>query len=363
MQDKYLVLQTLLKMRRAFKAGEKRLDYLPLRLWVELTNNCNLKCSFCPNGMPRELEKGAMTFETFKEVVDQARHFAYDINLSHRGESLLHRRLPAMISYAKRNGIGTRLNTNATLLDEKKSQEIIEAGLDFISFSFEGLDPEAYESARVNATYYTTLSNILAFLAIKKKLRSPIPYVMVEVLDLPSADADPGKLRAFKTKFRGLPLNKLTMKPLHNWGGWLDDPDLIAQRANDTEREVKYSPCTNIWYSMVVLWDGSVALCCQDWYNENCIGNIRDSSLEAMWNGQVIVAVRELLAKKEFRQIEVCSKCDLLWRPLVRGVPNVNLVNYLSENLFGYGRLRSLISPVEKFIEGRGGMSSRKIVA
>ncbi len=357
-----LILQTLRKMKRAYRAGAKKLDYLPLRLWVELTNNCNLRCSFCPNSMPRKTEKGFMTLDTFKEVVTQARSFIYDMNLSRRGESLIHEDLPLMIAHAKRNGIATRLNTNATLLNEDKSREIIEAGLDFISFSFDGFDPEAYESLRSGSSYENTLDNIVNFLRTKQMLDSNLPYVMLEVLDIPSVDRDAAKIRAFRSKFKNLPLNKLTTKPLHNWAGHLEDPEFAVNPSSATTPGLEYSPCTNIWYSMVILWDGSVAICCQDWYNENCLGNIKDSSLEAMWNGETIVSVRELLAQKEFRQIEICSNCDMLWRPSLRGVPNVNLVSFLTENLMGYSGLRRLFSPIEKFLERRKAVSPRKII-
>lgn len=346
-------------MRRAYKNGAKKLDYLPLRLWVETTNNCNLRCTFCPNSNPRETVKGFMSIDTFKEVVNQSKHFVYDMNLSHRGESLLNENLPEMIAYAKSNGISTRLNTNATLLTEEKSIEIIEAGLDYISFSFDGIDAKTYESVRQNASYKNTLENIIRFLEIKKKRKSHKPYVMLEILNLPEMPLDADSLNVFKKLFKNLPLNKFTIKPLHNWGG-----NLIKQ-SSDNEKSlsaIKYSPCTNIWYSMVVLWDGAVSICCQDWYNENSLGNIKDSSLEAMWNGEVIVSVRELLASKQFSQIEICCKCDLLWRPSYKGVPNINLISFLSENLIGYDRLRSFFSPLEKFLEKRKGLSSRKII-
>ena len=362
MQDIFQIIQTLRKMRQAYKAGAKKLDYLPLRLWVELTNNCNLRCSFCPNSQPRNTVKGFMSLDTFKEVVNQAKAFAYDMNLSHRGESLLNALLPEMILYAKKNGISTRLNTNATILDVDKSKALLEAGLDFISFSFDGISPEIYEKSRRNASYQITLENILNFLITKKKLKSNLPYVMLEVLEIPGVSFDRVNLSRFRSLFRNLPLNKFTIKPLHNWGGYLANP-LSDESANKTfSAGIKYSPCTNIWYSMVILWDGSVSICCQDWYNDNCLGNIRDSSLEAMWNGEVMVAVRDLLSKKQFNQIDICSKCDLLWRPSYKGIPNINLVNFITENLIGYNRLRSLISPFEKFFESRKGLSSRTII-
>jgi hypothetical protein len=66
---------------------------------------------------------------------------------------------------------------------------------------------------------------------------------------------------------------------------------------------------------MVILWDGSVTLCPQDWYNDNPLGSVHDSTLEGMWNGWTLTFVRRLLANREYNQIEVCSQCHLLWQP------------------------------------------------
>ena len=55
-----------------------------------------------------------------------------------------------IIKYAKSKGIlETIINTNATMLDDNKSKELISAGLDFIIYSFDGGDKKTYEKMRI----------------------------------------------------------------------------------------------------------------------------------------------------------------------------------------------------------------------
>ena len=359
MKNRFKILSTMRKIRRAHKERRIILDYMPLRLWVELTNICNLKCEMCPNSTPGKSPRGYMSLETFQKIIDQTHHHVYDINLCHRGESLLNKDIAKMVAYARKMKVATRLNTNATVLDEKMSRELIQAGLDFISFSFDGLDAEVYEKIRIGARYDRVLENITTFLKLKKELHSPTPYTMIEILALPGIDLGPEKLEQFRKHFVSLPVDKITVKPVHNWGGNIE----IGDQSSDPEETPKmnYCPCTNIWYAMVILWDGSVALCVQDWHDDNQLGNINDCSIVAMWNSDTIVNVRELLANEEYQQCEICSHCDLLWRPAVKGIPKLNLVGFLSDMLIGYGSARRLITPIERKLENTS-LSGRKAV-
>ena len=86
-----------------------------------------------------------MDMDLYRKIVDEAKEFIFDINLNHRGESLLHPEIVEAIKYAKQNKMFTRLHTNASLLTEDLAENIIAAGLDRISFSFDGYTKETYE--------------------------------------------------------------------------------------------------------------------------------------------------------------------------------------------------------------------------
>ena len=150
-------LYRLAKIFMAYRQKKVNGVPLPIRLWIEPTPYCNLKCPMCPQSDPKinEVTKGKthMDFELYKKIIDEAAGHVYDINLAHRGESTFHKGLPEMIQYASEKGIKTRLHTNATILNEKMSKAILESGLDLLSFSFDGFKKEPYEKIRIGSNF------------------------------------------------------------------------------------------------------------------------------------------------------------------------------------------------------------------
>ena len=68
----------------------------------------------CPNKDLKKKDKGYMDMDLYRKIVDEAREFIFDINLAHRGESLLHPEIVEAIKYAKQSKIFTRLHTNGS---------------------------------------------------------------------------------------------------------------------------------------------------------------------------------------------------------------------------------------------------------
>lgn len=292
-----------------------RTKYLPYRLWIEPTSVCNLKCIMCPNKDLEPNQVGMMDFGLFKKVIDEAKHFVHDVNIHHRGESLLHRRLFDMIKYAKDNAIVLKLHTNATALNEKNAKNLLECGLDFISFSFDGLDKETYERYRVGAQYEKTIKNIIGFLNLKKRLKKKKPFTVTELIDYRGNDNayDLSKLSKFKRQFNGLPLNRLVIREPHNFAGNIN---LNTMNAKST-----YSPCTFLWHSLVIFWNGDISPCTQDFHGEIILGNVRDSTIEEIFNGDKLVSLREKALKGDVEHLSPCSACDMIKRRRLLGVP------------------------------------------
>lgn len=290
----------------AYRTGKTRLGYLPLRLWVEPTNACNLRCGMCLNREFGGDEVGYMEFGVFEKIISEARGFAHDVNLFHRGEPLLHPRIFDMIEYAKKNGLKTRLYTNGTLLTEDRSKKLLDSGIDFVAFSFDGCDKKEYERMRVGADYDKTLENIRNFLKAKERLGKKT-FTMIE-----SIEAEPNnKPEKLIEEFKGLPLDKLVSRRPHNWGGNLGDAGV--------DKKAGYVLCTFPWYSLTILWDGSVVLCPQDWFGKTNAGNIKDSTIKDLWNDKKIVGYRKAFLEKSIPRS--CTDCDRLFRENLFGVP------------------------------------------
>jgi len=173
----------LWKLARIFRDYKRRrplVRTLPIRLWIETASVCNLRCLMCPNKSMAPAERGCMSFDLFRKIVDEARSFAADVYLHHRGEPLLNPALFDMVAYARAAGLRTRLHTNGTLLNRDRAERLLAAGPDLVSFSVDGFEKTIYERVRVGAVFERTLENILGLLALRRERGLRRPYVVIE---------------------------------------------------------------------------------------------------------------------------------------------------------------------------------------
>jgi len=263
-----------------------------------------------------------MDINLFKSIMDEARPFVHSIFLCLGGEPLLHPELATMVRYAKSVGISSRLFTNATLLTRERAMALLKAGLDYITFSFDGYDKETYEKTRVGANFEETLSNMIAFLELEQELGLNKPYATLQALEFDESFSrmDAAKRKVFQKRFEGLPLNKFDIVKPHNWGGKLSG---IGDASYGLKGE--YSPCLFIWYSLTVLWDGTIVPCCRDLFGDHPLGHVNTTGLIGAWNGDGMVTLRKKIAAGDYADVGLCAGCDVLWRRRFFGVPSRRL--------------------------------------
>lgn len=85
------------------------------RIYIEITNICNLKCEFC---LPHHRNLKWMSFEEFKIILAKVKPYSNYIYLHVKGEPLLHPDIEKFIVYAFEQGFLINLTTNGTLLDK-----------------------------------------------------------------------------------------------------------------------------------------------------------------------------------------------------------------------------------------------------
>lgn len=315
----------LINLFSSYKKKKTQLSYFPVRLWIEPTNHCNLQCVMCPNKDLKKEEKGYMDFTLFKKIIDEASTFVIDANLLHRGESLLHPNIIQMTKYAREKKLITKLHTNGTLLDEEMSNNIIESGLEYLTFSFDGYDKDTYESIRIKGNFEETTSNIIRFLRIKKELNNKRPFTTLELINFPNSNKkkDLLKRKDFLNRFNGLPLDKVKIKKMHNWAG----------RIPKNQSLKAFSPCTFPWYALAIFWDGSVLPCPQDFFGSYVLGNVQNSSLAEIWNNEKILDLRDKMGRRDISDLRTCEDCDRLWRKRFLGVPKEYLWKFLFKKM------------------------------
>ncbi len=323
-----------LVMARTYLAYRRGIapSYAPFRLWVEPSSVCQLRCVMCPNRDLPPAMRGTMSLETFRAVIDECKGFAYDVNLTHRGEPLLNPHLEEMIAYGVRAGPKMRLHTNAMTLTRERSRDLIGTGLHLVSFSVDGFTGSAYERIRVGGSWDRVMGNILGFLEEKARARSRHPYVIVQVIEVPGFEASNHERRRFIESFRDLPVDELYVKKPSNWAG---------SYPVDQYPGPPLTPCTFPWYSLTVCWDGLVVPCPQDFFCRIPLGRIGEEGLLGAWRGARMRELRAAMAARRFAGLDPCEGCDRLRRPRAAGLPATNLAVFLVENLLGYTRWKT----------------------
>lgn len=323
-----------------YRARRETVRTMPIRLWVESSSICNLKCIMCPNKNMSAAEKTVMPLELFKKIVDEARHFASDMYLHHRGEPLMNPALFDMITYAASAGIRTRFHTNGTLLTREKAEKLLKAGPQLVSFSVDGFEKETYEKIRGGATFETTVENIKRFASLRREMNLGKPYIVVEKIRFKNTVLPGNKAAILKIRndFLAAGVDEIIEKDEYIWAEETS-PESATPRTCST--------CTFPWYAMVICADGTVTPCPQDFWAKMKMRDVNRQTLAEIWNGEAYRDLRHRF-NTDIDSLPLCHKCDRLHRRTVGGVPFQYMITFLVDQHIGYGKLRAMLGTFER---------------
>jgi radical SAM protein with 4Fe4S-binding SPASM domain len=153
---------------------------LPTALQVEVTSACNLRCAMCLVRYRPPVNKlaGAMPLDLLRQLVDDVPALR-QLTLQGLGEPLLAPDLLEMIGYAKSRGVRVGFNSNATLLNRARADELVAAGLDWLHVSLDGADAPTFEGIREGADFERVLANLAGLVAAKRAAGSATPWLRV----------------------------------------------------------------------------------------------------------------------------------------------------------------------------------------
>jgi len=110
------------------------------KIYLEITNVCNLNCSFCP----KTRRPGAfMTEETFSTILKKIEGYTQYLYFHLMGEPLLHPLLPRFLDIAGESGFKVILTTNGTLLEERAEEILDKPALHKVNISLHSMEANA----------------------------------------------------------------------------------------------------------------------------------------------------------------------------------------------------------------------------
>jgi pyrroloquinoline quinone biosynthesis protein E len=114
----------------------------PLALLAELTHRCPLQCPYCSNPVELERAAGELDTATWCRVLDEAVSLGVlQVHFS-GGEPTVRKDLEALVAHAAQRGLYTNLITAGVLIDQRRMEALVAAGLDHVQLSFQDDKPE-----------------------------------------------------------------------------------------------------------------------------------------------------------------------------------------------------------------------------
>jgi MoaA/NifB/PqqE/SkfB family radical SAM enzyme len=344
----------------------------PRNLTFEITYRCNLRCVMCP--LYNELKKGSKsklstaikasnelsTDEIISFLKDAASSGIKTFTIT-GGEPFIRDDLLAIVREAKSLNLTTTIISNGTLIKKDTINDILESGLDYLSFSLDG-PQDVHDSIRnskgafnktVNAIDWITsekkkagslyplisinctisaynMGKLSDILYIAETYRVPITYQYLYYTTKEMEEQTNSLYHIGSAKYEDQDLNELVKKidcttlqeeinkiidyavaknlaikfqpPLKN--------DEIARRFYD-DSYAYVSKCFLPWYALRVNPFGNVYPCSMS----IIMGNIKQNKLATIWNGEKYISFRKALKNHKLfpKCTKCCVLCDKLW--------------------------------------------------
>lgn len=271
------------------------------KIYVEISNRCNLRCSFCP-GTARPL--GAMSEEDFTRLLPKLRPYTDFLYFHLMGEPLCHPLLARFLILAGEAGFRVILTTNGTLLPRTREALLSAPALHKVNISL-----QAFEGSGMAMDFDAYLAGCFAF----GQAAAGKTIVCYRLWNLGGQDSrNPEILRALEAYFprpwvrerRGIRLRDRVYLEL---GEKFDWPDLSAPQ---TGGEIR---CYGLKDQLGILWDGTVVPCCLDHEGDIPLGNIFRQEL-----GEILKSPRAEALRKGFQTGNppepLCRRCGYATR-------------------------------------------------
>lgn len=276
-----------------------RMPYVarPRFIQLETVTACPAKCPFCPQHEIRR-DPPRMPDDTWRRIVDQTRGWGVTYRPFLTNEPLVDRRQVEITRFIKANDSTARVeyNTNGLLLTERLGRALLEAGVDIMRFSIDGFSPQTYGPSRVGLDYEQVKANTTRFLEIwDREGYRDRTFTEVRMIEVPE---NRHEVPAYR-QYWGPRCTEVVVTQLYQWP-W------TGQRRED----VVPKPCLKVLDEMFFYTDGKATLCCWDVHGRAIVGDVREQSVQEIWDGWVARQLRSLLDDGRRDLITLCSRCN-----------------------------------------------------
>lgn len=273
------------------------------KVYIEITNVCNLSCSFCPK---TRREYKYLSVDEFNHTLEEVKAYTDYIYFHLMGEPLLNPNLEKFLDLAYENNLKVNITTNGTLLPKVKDILINSKALRQVNISLHSFE------ANDNMNFYEYINNVLEFCNESSCIKS----LRLWNLDSYNLRGDnrlnediisilknnfnyEGDLKAELDMKKGLKIgNKVYLNSAEKFQWPNMDIDVISEDGF----------CYGIRDHIGILVDGTVVPCCLDGEGNIPLGNIHKNKLEEILNSERANVIYNGFSNRK-RVEELCKRC------------------------------------------------------
>lgn len=287
----------------------------PIMIDFWVSGTCNMRCSYCLHGLSntdslrKGIVQGQLSWDNFLRVADGMSEFDKPImgaSFCGIGEPLTHPLLPQMISHLKQNRLVSivELTTNALLLTEERATELIDAGVDYLSVSIQGVNEEAYKRTCGVPFDPHVIAQRLEWY---KEHRRPGTLLVVRTLDIALHGEEDE--REFHQIFDPVADQTFIANAVKLYKG-MDYSELIPVEKDQFGRGARvYAPaCPLVFSTLHIRPDGDIAICplpvCPA-----ILGNVSTVTLREAWESKARYEVMYSHACERREEYDACDGC------------------------------------------------------
>lgn len=274
------------------------------KIYIEITNMCNLKCEFC---IPCSRELKMMSISEFENVIKKVCSYTKVVTLHVKGEPFLHKNLDSILDIIQRYGLMVNITTNGTLIKEKldilKKAKCIKQ----INFSLHSFN----QNDHMSSLY---LKNI--FDCVSELENITISYRLWNLEDIRNNDVNDYIISELESYYN---LNDLKEKLKLKNAFEINDNIYINQDVEfiwpslGGKEIIDSGKCWALRKQIAILVDGTVVPCCLDNNGDISLGNIFEEDLEEILNKEKTKIIRSNFGNGKI-VCDLCKTCGFLKR-------------------------------------------------
>ena len=276
------------------------------KIYVEITNSCNLKCSFCPEN---KREKLFMRLNEFENIIKQIKDYTNLIALHVKGEPLLHPDLEKILKICEENDILVNITTNATLLEKNVDMLIASKAVRQLNLSLHSINKNENTDIYNFEQYIQSVFN-----ATRKILKESKIIISYRLWNLENIEENSENYKILKEIENEFKINDLVnvakkesfVKLAEN--AFLNQDLEFVWPSMDSNVISECGTCWGLRNQVAILVNGDVVPCCLDENGEINLGNIHKLTFEEILDTNL---AKKLIKGFEENKIihNLCKRC------------------------------------------------------